>query len=428
MLSRKTCRSIFKDKEFLMILIVGVFLISANLVSSTVFAWGVSYAPPVKVMQQNLYLGADIFKALEADPSDPFGLPKKIQEIYDDINNTDFYERADAIADEIATNMPDIIGLQEVSIISTQRPYGDFLFGTTEPNATNVEYDFLEILLNELCDRGLSYNVAAFVVNADVEFPMWPPVDWTTLPDGTPLPLLPDARLTDRDVILVRKGVCYDNVLGSSCENPLECNDPGPHYENIISYTIGETNVDFIRGYCAIDATVKGTTYRFFNTHLEVEGSSINPDVPYVQVFQAQELISVLQNENQPIILVGDINSSPKDTTPLPLPVAPYFIPRPYWQFSLAGYADVWPRRIWDRSTPGYTCCQDADLRNEFSALSERIDIIFVRNDLRHPPFSFTGFVFAWTIGDEQDDKTVSGMWPSDHAGVVTRLRIPIMR
>jgi endonuclease/exonuclease/phosphatase family metal-dependent hydrolase len=424
MIRRKNYRSIFKSNEFLMILIAGVFLISVNLAPATVFAWGITYAPSVRVMQQNLYLGADIFKALEADPEDPLGVPKKVKEIYDDINNTDFYERAAAIADEIKANRPDLIGLQEVSIISTQSP-SDFFSGAPQPNADTVEYDFLSILLDELSNRGLKYDVAAFVVNADVEFPML--MDYI-LSNGTPIPLLDDARLTDRDVILVRKGVSYDNILGSSCEDPLVCDDPGPHYQNIISYDVGGINVDFIRGYCAVDATVKGTTYRFVNTHLEVEGSEIDPEAPYVQAFQASELISALEYEPQPIILVGDINSSPADTTPLPLSEPPLFIPRPYWQFSLAGYADVWPRRIWDRSTPGYTCCQEADLRNEFSTLSERIDIIFVRNDLGHPPFSFTGLVFAWTIGDEQDDKTITGMWPSDHAGVVSRLRIPVLR
>jgi len=396
-----------------MVLFAGVFLFSAQLIPASVFAWGITYAPPVKVVTQNLYLGADIFKALEADPEDPFGVPKKVQEIYEDIVNTDFSERAGAIADQIEATMPDLVGLQEVSIISTQRPYGDFLFGVTEPNADDVEYEFLELLLNELSLRGLTYIVAAVVVNADVEFPMWPPVGFINLPDGTPLPLLPDARLTDRDVILVREGIPFENVLEEN-------------YANMITYNVGGFDVNFVRGYCALDATVGGTTYRFVNTHLEVEGSSIDPQVPYVQAFQAFELISILQNQAQPIILVGDINSSPTDITPLPLPVAPYFILRPYWQFTFAGYADVWPRRLLGRSDPGYTCCQEADLLNEFSTLSERIDMIFVRNDLGYPPFSFTGPVFAWILGADPADKTLSGLWPSDHAGVFSWMRIPI--
>ncbi|HPS94898.1 MAG TPA: hypothetical protein PK600_10575, partial [Deltaproteobacteria bacterium] len=171
-------------------------------------------------------------------------------------------------------------------------------------------------------------------------------------------------------------------------------------------------------------------TYRFVSTHLEVEGGEIDPQVRYFQAFQAAELIKVFKKETSPMILVGDINSSPEDIAPLPLPQAPYFIMPPYVQFTLAGYADIWPRRILGRSNPGYTCCQDADLQNAQSILDERIDFIFVRNSLGHAPWSFTGPVFAWTIGDTQEDKTLTlpPLWPSDHAGVLGHLRIPLLR
>ena len=68
---------------------------------------------------------------------------------------------------------------------------------------------------------------------------------------------------------------------------------------------------------------------------------------------------------------------------------------------------------------------QDADLQNEQSILDERIDFIFVRNSLGHEPWSFTGPVFAWTIGDTQEDKTLTlpRLWPSDHASVAARMQ-----
>ena len=110
-------RSFFWKRNVLMVLFAGVFLVSAQLIPASVFAWGITYAPPVKVVTQNLYLGADIFKALEADPDDPLSLPKKVREIYLEIVNTDFNERAGAIADQIEATMPDLVGLQEVSII-----------------------------------------------------------------------------------------------------------------------------------------------------------------------------------------------------------------------------------------------------------------------------------------------------------------------
>lgn len=72
--------------------------------------------------------------------------------------------------------------------------------------------------------------------------------------------------------------------------------------------------VEFLRGYVAADAFVRGSTYRFVNTHLEIQGGSLDPLLPFVQAAQAQELISMLATETRPVILVGDFNSSPQAT------------------------------------------------------------------------------------------------------------------
>ena len=84
---------------------------------------------------------------------------------------------------------PHVIGLQEVSLIRTQFPgnalapdgsgiefLGDF---PTDPrftfklDAATVEFDYLQLLLDALEDRGLDYVAvaAASPTNADVEFP-----------------------------------------------------------------------------------------------------------------------------------------------------------------------------------------------------------------------------------------------------------------
>ena len=44
-------------------------------------------------------------------------------------------------------------------------------------------------------------------------------------------------------------------------------------------------------------------------------------------------------------------------------------------QFVDAGYTDIWTLR--PGAVPGFTCCQDVDLSNKRSKLSERIDMIF---------------------------------------------------
>jgi len=364
----------------------------------------VQAAEPVKVMTQNLYVGSDIFKVMEADPNNTLGVPIAVAEIFQDVVSTNFPERAEAIADEIAVYSPHLIGLQEVSLIRTQSP-SDFFTPNPTP-ATDVVYDYLEILLNALSDHGLDYEVAAVVEEADVELPML--VGFT---NG--YPLLDDARLTDRDVILKRSDVTTSNVFTYN-------------YENIISYNVGGFVVEFARGFVAVDATVKGNTYRFVNTHLEVQGADISPEVPYVQALQALELTAVLQYETLPIILVGDFNSGPEDTTLLPIPVPPYFLLPPYMQISLSGYADTWLESRNTKGNPGYTSGQDADLLNKKSNLSERIDHVFVCDALGSELISSGGFLITIVIGDEQRDKTTpSRLWPSDHAGVVTMLHIP---
>ncbi|MDA0712233.1 MAG: endonuclease, partial [bacterium] len=62
---------------------------------------------------------------------------------------------------------------------------------------------------------------------------------------------------------------------------------------------------------------------------------------------------------------------------------------------------------------------QKEDLRNSPSTLNRRIDLIFTARtgDLKA--------MDAYVVGDKERDRTPSGMWPSDHAGVITTLRLP---
>jgi endonuclease/exonuclease/phosphatase family metal-dependent hydrolase len=350
----------------------------------------------IKVMSQNLYVGADLFRILIPGPPDsfpdlpePLWIPGKVAEIFSTIQQTNFIERAETLADQIADSRPHLIGLQEVYRIRYQSP-SDF---PTPPNAEQVLYDYLAILLDALQARGLHYEPAAVVENAEIEFPML--VGFNGL-----LPLLDDVRITDHDVILARKNVKISNIIETN-------------YSHNIEMPIGGIPVTFLRGYCGVDATIKDRTYRFVNTHLEVAGAITGSDA--IQQLQANELVSSLAGEIRPIILVGDFNSGP-DTSGAPA----------YNLINEAGFVDVWTRRRW-RMDPGYTCCQDEDLDNNPSILFERIDLIFVRNNLGILPFSVVGPVRAFTVGDDPADKTVSGLWSSDHAGVFARLRIPYL-
>jgi endonuclease/exonuclease/phosphatase family metal-dependent hydrolase len=359
------------------------------------------FGPPVKVMTQNLYFGADIHPVVNA----PAGqIPFVIANIYKTLLQTDFPARAKALAEEIARVKPDLIGLQEVALYRTQSP-GDFLVidpnsgepivQNPYPNAEQVLFDYLQILLGELKARHLHYKVAAIVQDTDVELPMF---------DTSSPTMFTDVRLTDHDVILVKGDIHVSYAVSS-------------HYTNNLEFDVGGLPVVFKRGYIAVNAKVQGKTYRFVNTHLE---ERTPPEIP-IQALQAQELIGVLANEKLPVILVGDLNSSPED---LGIDTA---VP-PYTQLRDAGYADLWERRLFGPDDAGLTCCQSEALDNPASQLYERIDYIFVRNQPHSWPETLVGPLVAYLVGDEPEELAPDVFWASDHAGVVARMLIPTFK
>jgi len=331
--------------------------------------------PKLTVMTRNLYVGFDIVPAIEALASGDFMLIiKTTKDSIDALRATDFHARAEALADEIARSRPTLIGLQEVSLFRSQDP-ADFL---PMPNAVAVELDLLEILLAALAARDLTYDPVAVVHNADVEAP--------ALRDD--FTCCRDFRLTDRDVILARRGLAHvlavqevNFVTNLITPSPLS---PGGF-------------VTILRGWVSVDVQVHGSTVRFVNTHLE-------PFHPGVQFAQAIELLQGPANTLLPLVMLGDFNSR-ADGTGTPT----------YATLIASGLADVW--NAVHPGDPGYTCCQEPDLRNPTSALVERIDIVLTRDD-----FAVLG---AEVVGDEPADRTASGQWPSDHAGVVSTLGLP---
>jgi hypothetical protein len=73
-----------------------------------------------------------------------------------------------------------------------------------------------------------------------------------------------------------------------------------------------------------------------------------------------------------------------------------------------AGFEDPWTiRRSGDS---GFTCCHDEELLNVAPSLEERIDYALFRGSFD------VGSVAR--VGHETEDRTPSGLWPSDHAGV----------
>jgi endonuclease/exonuclease/phosphatase family metal-dependent hydrolase len=77
-----------------------------------------------------------------------------------------------------------------------------------------------------------------------------------------------------------------------------------------------------------------------------------------------------------------------------------------------------------DPGDPGYTSRLPRSLFGPAN-VTERIDYVFVRQNLgAAAAAAIVGGVHAIVIGEEEADKTPSGRWRSDHAGVVATLRV----
>lgn len=323
------------------------------------------------VMTYNIYVGAPPHELLNV--MSPNEIPQKVAEFYQAYRASDFPGRAAAIAKIIKNSEPDIIGLQEISEIRRQSPSDG---KQMPPNADDLEEDFLKVLMTKLKDEGLDYKEAGKVKTFDLEMPM------PTNAEGTSFD---DIRLTDHDVILVRSDIAVSGVTAKKYET---------------EYPVGALRLSVPRGYVAVDATVDGVKYRVVNTHLEFFDKN-------VRVGQTKELIASLKDQKLPVILMGDFNTKAPEGDA-------------YKAIRAAGYTDMWQAD----SGPGYTCCQ-ADLTNEMRQLNEsdgRIDLIFTKG----APLRRSATIRTYTVGEELAERSASGRWPSDHAGVVAEL--PIVR
>lgn len=335
------------------------------------------------VMTWNVYYGTDPMPVMQA-PAE--SIPYVAAQVWALARQTNFPERAGALARAIAAARPHLVGLQEAGLWRIQSP-GDLVLGGDQP-ATTVAYDFVAILLDSLQARGLDYYVAASDSTTDVEVPVFNPENGSDLP-------FDDVRLTDRDVILVRSDV--------GTANPAHA-----RYGAFLPLSLGGIESGLYEGWSAIDATVGGHTYRFVSTHLEIQ--QLEP----LPVLQAQELIGLLQDQTGPTIVVGDFNSDVygKDSSA----ASPS-----YGMMTAAGFSDAWMRgSASPASPPGLTCCQSGDLLNPRTGFNQRVDFVFARG----LPAGARP-VARQVLGDRPGDRTTSGLWPSDHAGVVVTFQIP---
>ncbi|MBS1869677.1 MAG: hypothetical protein JSS99_08440 [Actinobacteria bacterium] len=346
---------------------------------------------PLTVMTRNLYLGADLtraFAALQAPPDRQLdvliGATTTIRAIVD---QTNFPLRAQRLAAEIADHRPDLVGLQEAAL---------WRHGPLGGEATTVDYDFLQLLLGALAARGAHYVVARVQQESDVTLP------------GFLGGRLQNLRLTMRDAVLERanEGV---KLLDAS----------GANYVTRIPVTLAGQTASFIRGYDVVDVRAGPQRVRFINTHLESESS----DVAYAQ---AAELLAgpAAPGNGVPTILACDCNSDPLNASVKPGEVRAHR--DPYLLLTGAGgFHDEW--LLFAPASAGFTSGL-SELVNDAPAAAaaefdHRIDFVFGRRADGSP----MPVLHAWVTGKDPADRTpptpIGRLWPSDHAGVVVKLR-----
>lgn len=342
-----------------------------------------SPARTTTVMTRNLYLGADLAPILSALASgNNNAIVAAATATWNAVQATSPQERMGAIADEIVEADPAVIGLQEVTTWTTYA-YNPQTGAVSNPT---VAYDFLQLLLAELAARGADYAEVPAATAHNFASPPIPILAGSAFPTRA-------VSLADRDVILARQDVAVTNARTGT-------------YQTIVSFPFGGATLPVARGWGSVDVGVERATFRFVNSHLEAFGIP-GVDGEQVRVAQVGELLAAqaavaVQAGKLPIVYVGDYNSS--------APQAPAYAGL------LTGVGeDAWTRT--HPQEPGLTCCFDATLRDPADPLTSRIDLVLHSRDVKASR--------ATIVGEEAADMTASGLWPSDHAGVVATLVFP---
>lgn len=328
----------------------------------------------VDVMQVNLCVGGNLHRAIALDPTDPnyvSNLVVTVTGIYYEIVASQPPVRLQGVADQIAARMPDLVSIEEASIIRLQSP-GDLAYGGNTP-ATNVVFDYLQMLTDALTAQGAHYSVATVTYGFDVEMPMF------NLQTGT----IDDARLTDREAILVRTDL-----------PPGQLHATNPHGGNFSNMVVTATGVRLPYGWCSVDVFVRGQNFRYICAHLTEETA------PEIQVLEAQELLAGPANVALPVMIVGDFNADPfgRDGS-----IA-------YGLFPAAGFSDAWAVLHPNIAADGLTWGHDEFLANPAASFDRRIDLVFYKG---------AGFVPTQAnVVDLELDRTAPPLWASDHASL----------
>lgn len=323
------------------------------------------------VMTRNTDAGSDfgfVLAAAQNPNATQTDLLVAITNTFAEMHLSNYAARADGIAAEIQATQPYLIGLQEVTTLRIDPFPG---------HATTVVDDALQSLLASLKRRGLQYAPIKIQTNADVEFPA---LDQSFN--------LMSVGFTDYDVVLARTDLPVSQLKVEDIQ--------AQHFETILAFPIGLQTVQFVRGWIAVDAKLRGKQYRFVTTHLETFENQ-------AQAAQAEELLRGPLNTDLPVILAGDLNSDAH---------VPSFEHGPaYGIFLSAGFTDVWSEI--HPGEPGLTWPLFAEDPFGPATPLQRIDLILVKGEgIDASAIALTGTT------------PINGLFSSDHAGVVASFKL----
>lgn len=331
-------------------------------------------AMPIKVFAQNVYPGFDIDKieaALGGPPDVALAALTNGLLVFD---ATNWRERAARMALEIAEQDPDVIVLNELVTVRREgfQTVSVFLEGTPfEPFAPywaqlpDVSVNFLPIFQEELAKLGLHYDLAGTLPLTDVRIDL----------PYFPVPVY--AQYIDRDAMLVRADVRIDDVVVDTFALTLQ---------SVATQT---------RGWIGADLDVHGKPWHVVGTHPAAWVPTAGEPT------HITELVGAVAGVTRPVIIAGDLNLEPGSAA--------------YGQLTAAGFADLWTLRN-GKSPARYTCCHgdDETLRDPDDGLEKTIDYVMARA----VPGYAIGPVQFGIFGDNLSERTATGMWPSDHAGL----------
>ncbi|GAA1914422.1 endonuclease/exonuclease/phosphatase family protein [Nocardioides marmoribigeumensis] len=321
------------------------------------------------VMTRNLYLGAELTDIIDALSSgSQSAVVIAATSTWQTVQDSHPAERMAAVADEIVAADPAAVGLQEVSTWTTL-PLDP---RTLQPaGAPTVRYDFLQLLLDALAARGVSYHAVDGATSTNFTSAFIP-----VLVGGAPSQAV---KLVDRDVILVRDGITATNAHHGN-------------FQTVLQPPAAPLKVD--RGWGSADLSTRQATFRLVNAHTEAWGPEQIRVGEVLELFAAQDQIAA-QTGALPTVYVGDYNSA-----------AP----------SGGGYQAL-RTRLSDLGGTRPTCCQEGTLTDPVPAFDTRIDLVLGTAGVRG--------ISSTRTGTQPVDLPGDTWWASDHAGVVSRLVFP---